>query len=255
MINLMRGDCLERMKEIPDGSVDMVLCDLPYGTTGCKWDVVISFEALWAQYRRIVKSDGALVLFGQEPFSSALRMSSLDMYRYDIIWNKRKAANIMSANKMPLKVNELISVFYREHPTYNPQKSVNPKGPSTRHKYKVVMRKTDETADTFDRSGKSELKYSDGYEADKLNPTTIVEFSKDAKPVHPTQKPVALLEYLINTYTNAGDTVLDNTMGSGSTGVACVNTGRKFIGIEMDEKYFAIAEQRIYGALPVAEAL
>lgn len=246
-MRLYNGDCLEMMKDIPDGSVDMILCDLPYGTTACKWDTVIPFAPLWEQYNRIIKSNGAIVLFGSEPFSSYLRISNIKNFRYDWYWNKKHGANFAQANKRPLKNIETISVFYKTPPTYNAQKMNNPNGEETRHKRApskqkgVFIGQVSMTAD-YAKSGKE-------YEADKLLPKCLIEFSREYRAVHPTQKPVALLEYLIKTYTNEGDTVLDNCMGSGSTGVACVNTGRDFIGMELDADYFRIAKERIDRAI------
>ena len=251
-IELIQGDCLEIMSSIPDKSIDMILCDLPYGTTKCKWDVVIPFDKLWEQYNRVVKPNGGIALFGNEPFSSALRLSNLFAYRYDWYWQKDKAANFLFGNKMPLKVIEVISVFYSALPTYNPQKEINPKGVSKRHlshnpskiskNVKEIMGgswKETEMDETQNYHGKH-------YEADKLLPKQLVYFSREQRgKVHPTQKPVALAEYLIKTYTNEGDLVLDNCMGSGTTGVACKNLNRNFIGIEKDPEYFKIAEKRI----------
>jgi len=242
---LLLGDCLKLMKSIPDKSVDMCLTDPPYGTTACKWDTVIPFAPMWEQLHRVVKDNGAICLFGAEPFASILRSSNIKNYRYDWYWNKKKGANVLMANKMPLKIIELCSVFYSKAPMYNPQKRDNPNGADGRNKYKVSMGKTSETKSTFESSAMAELNYSPSYEADKLLPTTLLEFSKPHKPIHPTQKPVPLLEYLIKTYTLEGETVLDFTMGSGSTGVACKNLNRKFIGIEQDDKYFQIARDRI----------
>lgn len=244
--SLLLGDCLDRMKEIPDGSADMILCDLPYGTTACKWDSVIPFELLWDHYRRIAKPSAAIVLFGVEPFSSLLRASWLGGYKYDWYWNKRHGANFAQANKRPLKTIECISVFYSKPPVYIPQKSPNPKGVERRSNYTPSRQKP-----AFVGQVSTTLEFSNpgaSYENDKLLPKALIEFGREYKPVHPTQKPVALMEYLIRTYTNEGETVLDNCMGSGTTGVACMNTGRKFIGIERDEDYFRIASERISSA-------
>ena len=243
MINLMLGDCLERMKEIPDGSVDMILCDLPYGTTACKWDSVIPFEPLWAQYKRMIKDNGAIVLFGSEPFSSLLRCSNIKNYKYDWVWDKKHGANFAQANKRPLKNIENVMVFYDKPCFYNPQKIQNPKGEEKRSKYPPSLQKecfVGQVAMNADFAH-----FGSKYESDKLLPKSILVFSRDSKPVHPTQKPVALMEYLIKTYTNEGETVLDNCMGSGTVGVACKNLNRKFIGIEKDETYFKIAQDRI----------
>ncbi len=251
-MKLIHGDCIEKMKEIPAGSVDMILTDPPYGTTACKWDSVIPFEPMWAELKRIIKPNGAIVLFGSEPFSSALRMSNIKQYKYDWYWEKDKAANWMFGNKMPLKTFETISVFYENQPTYNPQKTINPKGTSKRHLYKNPSKITENVkmvmGDSWKETSMDETKNYHGknYEPDKLLPRQSIYFSREQKgKVHPTQKPVALMEYLIKTYTNEGETVLDFTMGSGSTGVACVNTNRDFIGIELDEGYFTIACKRI----------
>ena len=247
-IQIFCGDCLELMKDIPDGSIDMILCDLPYGTTACKWDTVIPFEPLWEQYNRIIKNNGAIVLFGSEPFSSKLRMSNLKNYKYDWYWHKSKSGNFMNANKQPHKKVECISVFYKKQCTYNPQKTNNPKGIEKR-----MLKKNKSYQKAFGVKGVASrekiTQAGKNYEADKLLPTCLLYYQNDNKPTHPTQKPVALLEYLIKTYTNEGETVLDNCMGSGSTGVACVNTGRKFIGMELEPEYFAIAEQRVAEAL------
>ena len=230
MITLRQGDCLELMREIPDGSVDMVLADLPYGTTACKWDICIPFEPLWEQYHRLVKPSGAIVLFGSEPFSTALRHSNLKEFRYDWIWEKEQGANFMLCKYQPYKVHEIISVFSCKRHLYHPQMTegkpyISGKGTSGAVTGNVKKKQTVNTGTRYPRS--------------------ILRFNTDkGRGLHPTQKPVALLEYLIRTYTNEGDTVLDNCMGSGSTGVACINTGRNFIGIELDDKYFRIAESR-----------
>ena len=245
-IELIQGDCLEKMKDIPDKSIDFILCDLPYGTTKCKWDVVIPFDKLWEQYNRIAKPNSCIALFGNEPFSSALRLSNLPAYRYDWYWQKDKAANFLFGNKMPLKVIEIISVFYNSQPTYNPQKEINPKGISKRHlSFGKGVGNSDRAKSIMPNMPGMPKKGKD-YEPDKLLPKQLIYFSREQRnKVHPTQKPVALLEYLIKTYTNEKETVLDNCMGSGSTGVACKNLNRNFIGIELDEKYFNIAKDRI----------
>lgn len=238
MINLIQGDCLEVMKEIPDKSVDMILCDLPYGTTACKWDNVIPFEPLWEQYNRIIKDNGAIVLFGSEPFASLLRTSNLKMYKYDWIWDKIRGTGFQIVKYKPLCNHENILVFYKKAPTYNAQ---------MRERDKPRFSKNKGTTRQFLVSKGNE--YCAKKPLTKKYPITILKFGnnnqKDKK--HPTQKPVALLEYLIKTYTNENEVVLDNCMGSGSTGVACVNTNRNFIGIELDENYFNIAKERING--------
>lgn len=229
---LHHGDCLELMANIPDGSVDMVLCDLPYGTTQNKWDSVIPLDAIWAHYRRVVKPDGAIVLTAQAPFDKVLGSSNLGQLKYEWIWEKPKATGHLNAKLQPMKAHENVLVFYERQPTYNPQKTSG-------RPYKG-------------RGGASKLDNYGAFEAVREGspdgsryPRSVIQFIHETKPVHPTQKPVALMEYLIRTYTNEGDLVLDNTMGSGTTGVACMNTKRNFVGIEMDSKYFEIAKQRI----------
>lgn len=253
-IQLIHGDCLVEMKNIPDKSIDMILCDLPYGTqkkNGCKWDVVIPFESLWESYNRIIKDNGVIVLFGKEPFSSLLRLSNIDMYKYDWIWEKDTKSNFMQANYQPLNNIELISVFSKAYAreikvenkiTYNPQFTIG-------KQYKIPKAsKTTEIFASNHKNGKYEHKNRD---TSQRYPYVTIKFNsvkrKDKK--HPTQKPVKLLEYLIKTYSNEGDTILDNTMGIGSTMVACINTNRKGIGIELEEKYFEIAKNRVDKAL------
>ena len=235
MYELMQGDCLELMKNIPDGSVDMVLTDPPYGTTACKWDSIIPFEPMWEQLKRIVKPNGAIVLFGAEPFSSLLRCSNIKGFKYDWIWEKSKATGFLNSKKQPLRAHEVISVFYSKPPTYNPQMV---EGVS----YNKGVRKEQTDNDVYGSFKQVEVK-SDG-----LRFPRSVQYFKTAElegGFHKTQKPVALLEYLIKTYTNEGETVLDFTAGSGSTIVAALNTNRKAIGIEKVEGYFNIAKDRI----------
>lgn len=221
------------MKDIPDKSIDMILCDLPYGTTSCQWDSVIPFDDLWVAYKRIIKDNGAIVLFGSEPFTSLLIQSQIELFRYDLIWDKQRGCDFLNANRKPMKSHENLVVFYKKSPTYNKQYWF-----STPHK----KNNGDE---------KQHSVYHDSYNVDtesadgKRNPLSIISFPRDGSRMHPTQKPVALCEYLIKTYTNEGDTVLDNCMGSGTTGVAAINTNRNFIGIELNEKYFNIAKKRI----------
>ena len=242
MIKLYKGDCLELMKDIPDKSIDLILCDLPYGTTNCKWDNVIPFKPLWEQYNRIIKDNGAIVLFGSEPFSSQLRMSNLKNYRYDWIWEKSLGANPLLCKKQPMKYHENISVFYKKQSTYNPQMT---KGKMRNKKPVTWGNKKDEIYNGSLSSFNGKDNVNDLY-----YPRSYQYFSNanQKEKLHPTQKPVSLLEYLIKTYTNEGDLVLDNCMGSGSTGVACINTNRNFIGIELDENYFNIAKERIENA-------
>ena len=237
MIDLRQGDCLELMKDIPDKSIDMILCDLPYGTTACKWDTVIPFEPLWEQYNRIIKDNGVIVLFSQQPFTAQLILSNINLFRYEWIWQKTKSTGFMNAKKMPLKSHENILVFYKKLPIYNPQG------------VKVgVHLKTGRSRKGNSRNyGKTGCGNPDYIQTTSNYPKDIIIFSNPSNKghLHPNQKPVALLEYLIKTYTNEGDIVLDNCMGSGSTGVACINTNRNFIGIELDENYFNIAKERI----------
>jgi len=242
MIDLKQGDCLELMKEIPDKSVDMVLCDLPYGTTRISWDTAIPFPKLWEQYQRIITDRGAILLFGDEPFASNLRMSNPKLYRYDWIWQKEKGTNFFHAKTMPMKVSETISVFYKHLPIYNPQMT---KGTPYVKKNKHTARKH---YGDYEKKGWKETNKNEGYRY----PINILKYSCDdnnRNRKHPSQKPVALLEYLIKTYTQENDIVLDSCMGSGSTGVACINTNRNFIGYELQQDYFKIAEKRISDAI------
>jgi DNA modification methylase len=221
------------MKDIPDGSVDAIITDPPYGTTACKWDSVIDFGLMWEQLNRIIKPNGAIVLFGSEPFSSALRMSNIKNYKYDWVWVKEQGTGFLNSKQQPLRNNEQISVFYKKQPTYNPQ---------MRTGFKPYKTKKGGLTDNYSKDYTEVVVTESNGERYPLN---TLNFTRDNNKKHPTQKPVALMEYLIKTYTNENETVLDFTMGSGSTGVACVNTNRNFIGIEMDDKYFKIAEQRI----------
>jgi len=232
---LWQGDCLELMKNIPNKSIDCIIADLPYGSTRCRWDTVIPFEPLWEQYNRIIKDNGAVVLFGTEPFSSRLRLSNLKNYKYDWIWDKVKGTGFLNAKRQPMRNHELISVFYKKQCTYNPQKTYG-------HKMKKSYRRKELQTEVY-----GEMKNGNTYESTERYPRSIQVFSADTQnsSLHPTQKPVALLEYLIKTYTNENEIVLDNTMGSGSTGVACFNTNRKFIGIELEQEYFDTAQKRI----------
>lgn len=236
MIQLLQGDCLELMKDIPDGSIDMILCDLPYGTTRNKWDCIIDIDALWNQYKRIIKYNGCIALFSQTPFDKVLGSSNLKMLKYEWIWEKTESTGFLNAKKMPLKSHENILIFYDKMPTYNPQFTYDGKP----YKY---GKSNISSLNYGNSNGTNGIIENDG----RRYPKSIIRFKKDKKKtsLHPTQKPVALLEYLIRTYTNEGDTVLDNCMGSGSTGVAAVNTNRSFIGIELDKNYFNIAKERI----------
>lgn len=232
---LFMGDCLEIMQQIPTGSVDMILCDLPYGTTRNKWDTALPFDLLWNQYERIIKENGAILLFAQTPFDKVLGASHIEWLKYEWIWEKDNSTGFLNANKMPLKKTENILVFYKNLPTYNPQKTV---GKPYKHK-----RGSGSSNWYYDQTQGGYVTKNNG----ERFPVNLIKFNRDRDGFHPTQKPVALLEYLLRTYTNPGEVVLDNCMGSGSTGVACVNTGRDFIGIELDPGYFGIAEKRING--------
>lgn len=282
MIKLMRGDCLKLMKDIPDKSIDMILCDLPYGTTACKWDSIIPFNdyiiiegkklnldelllysfkknqsykdavdffhknkklGLWSHYNRIIKSEGAIILFGSEPFSTALRNSNMEMYKYDWIWQKNTVDGFFNSKCRPLKTIENISVFSKKQASAKGDNMVYyPQGLIQIDKKVINKRKNDGDGHNYHRNSLDNKEYIQKY---TNYPTEILTFDRDVPKSHPTQKPVALLEYLIKTYTNDNETVLDNCMGSGSTGVACVNTNRNFIGMELDEKYFNIAKERI----------
>ena len=236
MINLYKGDCLDVMKQIPSGSVDAIIADPPYGTTACKWDSVIDFDLMWEQLNRIIKPNGAIVLFGSEPFSSALRMSNIKNYKYDWIWEKHNGSNSMLCKKQPLNFHENISLFYKKQPVYNPQMWLG-KANHTRNDNGLNMKS--ELMNTVVKRTKTK---TDGIKY----PRRIIKFNSIRQnKQHPTEKPVALMEYLIKTYTNENETVVDFTMGSGSTGVAAKNLNRSFIGIEQDEKYFEIAKERI----------
>ena len=243
---LMKGDCLERMKEIESGSVDLILTDPPYGTTACKWDSVIDLPLMWEQLNRIIKPNGAIVLFGSEPFTTKLRMSNLDNWKYDFIWHKNQPSGQMNAKKMPMKAYETISVFYKKQPTYNPQMIER-----TEKELKRLSHKSFEGTSKNTVYGDINRKSLNRYEHLLKYPTNVINdikcvFNRSGEKVnHPTQKPTELMEYLVKTYTNENETVLDFTMGSGTTGVACMNTNRKFIGIEMDAGYFEIAKQRL----------
>lgn len=230
-VKLIHGDCLEVMKTIPDGSIDLILCDLPYGTTRNKWDSVIDLAALWTEYKRVCC--GAIVLTAQTPFDKVLGASNIDMLRYEWIWRKEAGTGFLNAKRAPLKDHENVLVFYGKTPTYNPQ---------MRTGFKPYRCKKGGETSNYNPSGIVTTESSG-----ERYPVTVLEFSRDKVKIHPTQKPVALMEYLIRTYTNEGDLILDNCMGSGTTGVACMNTSRRFIGIEKDDGYFEVAKKRILG--------
>lgn len=231
---LLNGDCLELMHQIPDGSVDMVMCDLPYGTTQCKWDTVIPFAPLWAHYRRVCKPNAAIVLTAQTPFDKVLGVSNLGMLRYEWIWQKTRATGHLSSRFQPMKNHENVLVFYAETPTYSPQGLIKKAVPK--------LRRGGDNGSNYGKSDKDSLQEFENY------PRSVLVIPSEGATIHPTQKPVALMAYLIRTYTLPGETVLDNCMGSGTTGVACAQTGRNFIGIERDPEYFRVASERIGGA-------
>lgn len=234
-INLMLGDCLERMKEIPDGSVDAIICDPPYGTTACKWDSIIPLEPMWEQLKRVIKPNGAIVMTAAQPFTTTLISSNIKDFRYCWVWEKSKATGFLNSKRRPLVAHEDVVVFYGRQCQYNPQMTFG-------GSYNKGVRKEQTEDDVYGDFEQVKVK-SNG----KRYPRSVQYFVTAEREggYHKTQKPIALLEYLIKTYTNEGETVLDFACGSGSTGVACVNTGRKFIGIEMDENYFDIAKERI----------
>ena len=252
MIKLLQGDCLEKMKLIPDASIDAIITDPPYGTTACKWDSILPFDKLWEQYERVIKPNGAIILTAQQPFTSALIMSNTKLYKYNWHWNKVKPSSFFNAKNAPMKKIEDICVFSfgaiangsKNLMKYNPQDLIEcgkirpPKNDSVPNQSTIGKRPSRANA----------------YRQEFTNyPTDLIEFSFEQKPIHPTQKPLELMEYLVKTYTNEGDTVLDNCMGSGTTGVACKNLNRKFIGIEKDDKYFEIAKNRIENHVVIKE--
>ena len=249
MVEIYNEDCLVGMDKIPDHSVDCIICDLPYGTTACPWDIIIPFDKLWEQYKRIIKENGAIVLFGQEPFSSYLRLSNIKWYKYDLVWEKEAATNFLQLKRRFGKSTEMISIFYKNQPTYNPQ--------FYQHTGKPVSNKYSERSKRFKsvvvanyENGKN-LDIYEYHDNGKRYPKDVLRFNRvnKHKILHPTQKPVELIEYLIRTFTNEGETVLDNCMGSGTTGVACINTNRNFIGFELNKEYFDIASNRINDAI------
>jgi site-specific DNA-methyltransferase (adenine-specific) len=241
-IKFIHGDCLEIMPTLADKSIDMILCDLPYGTTACKWDTIIPFEPLWKQYKRLIKDNGAIVLTASQPFTSALVMSNPDMFKYEIIWEKNKPSGIATANKMPMKNHENICVFYKSQPIFNAIKSETKSISSLNNALKGYTNQNKSLSNITGLKGVP-VKWSK-----MINPRTVLRFNvvgnRDKNRVHPTQKPVALFEYLIRTYTNEGDTVLDNCAGSGTTGIAALHTKRNAILIEKDEQYFNAAKER-----------
>lgn len=237
MINLIQGDCLEKMRDIPDDSVDMVLTDPPYGTTACKWDSIIPLELMWEQLQRVTKVDGAIVMTASQPFTSILVCSNLKMFKESLVWEKTTATGHLNAKRRFMRAHEDICVFYKKPPTYNPQKT-------TGHPRKISSAKSKVNSKATECYGRHGLT---SYDSTERYPRSVILTSTDKQKskLHPTQKPVTLMEHLIKTYTNEGDKVLDFTMGSGTTGVACKNLNRSFIGIELDESYFNIAKGRI----------
>jgi site-specific DNA-methyltransferase (adenine-specific) len=235
MMRLINADCLEAMRDIPDGSVDMVLTDPPYGTTACKWDSVIPFAPMWEQLKRITKPNGAIVLTASQPFTSALIMSNVKMFKYCWVWDKVRKTGHLNAKHQPMRRTEDVAIFYKSRPCYNPQMvngAEHLRGPFGKRKEKTAV------YGNFSDDNRT-------YISSEYYPENVIKFCAEMKSIHPTQKPVALMEYLIRTYTNAGDTVLDFTFGSGTTGVAAKNLGRSFIGIELDPDYFALGSKRI----------
>lgn len=236
-ISLYNSDCFAALSHIPDNTVDMVLCDLPYGTTACKWDTILPLDRLWSEYNRVCKTNAAMVFTAAQPFTTVLAYSNIANLRYEWIWEKPQGTNPMNSKIMPLKSHENILVFYREKPTYHPQMWYSTP-------YSGFKSDTSKIGEVY---GSAKSQHRDNPEGSRY-PKTVLKF-KQEKGLHPTQKPVSLMEYLIKTYTTEGETVLDNTMGSGTTGVACISTNRKFIGMEMDSTYFEIAKTRISTAM------
>lgn len=235
MTALHSGCCLELMAEISDNSIDMICCDMPYGTTNCRWDTTLDLQVMWQHYKRITKDNAAIVLFAQTPFDKVLGCSNLDWLRYELIWEKTSATGHLNANRMPMKAHENILVFYKKLPTYNPQKTMG-------HERKVSKTGKKYNSDCY--GDESEKPF---YDSTERYPRSIQAFAteKQTNNLHPTQKPLELIKWLIRTYSNAGDTVLDNCMGSGTTGEACRDLNRRFIGMELDSKYFEIARCRL----------
>lgn len=234
--SLLKGDCLTLMNGIPDKSIDMILCDLPYGTTRNKWDSIIPLDKIWKHYERIIKDDGAIVLTAQTPFDKVLGASNLKLLKYEWIWEKSKATGHLNAKRMPLKNHENILVFYKQLPAYKPQGLIKKTVPT-------IRKGGSGNGTNYGKSDKDAIQEYENY------PKAVLRFPSETKTTHPTQKPVDLFEYLIKTYTNEGELVLDNTMGSGTTCVACVNTNRQYIGMELDEEYYTIAQKRVEEAL------
>jgi len=249
MIELYCGDCLEVMKDIKDNSIDAIICDLPYGTTQNKWDSVIPLDLMWYEYERIIKNNGAIVLFSDSIFTAKLILSNEKLFKYELVWDKVVPSGFLNANKMPMRRHENILLFYKKLPTYN--KQMKPRNPNAHSLGRVEnYTKSKGKAEQSNYGVINDKKINKIKDYSLKNPDSILEFTKGNsrgkyKKLHPTQKPLKLLEWLVKTYTNQGDTILDNTMGSGTTGVACKNLNRNFIGIEKDKNYFDIASKRI----------
>ncbi|EKS08788.1 DNA-methyltransferase [Leptospira santarosai] len=245
-IQLFNDDCFNIFPQIPDKSVNLILCDLPYGTTDCSWDTILPFKSLWEQYNRVIVENGAIILTASQPFTTALINSNPKHFRYELIWYKTKASGFLNANKRPNKSHENILIFYKKLPVYNPQKyQIDPKflrkGKSTKKNYSKLFNVRGPKSETY--------QYLD---LGQRHPDSVLCFpSESGKGIHPTQKPTALMNFLISSYSNAGDRILDNCMGSGTTGVACVQTDRNFIGIEKEEEYFELAKRRIEIAIKI----
>jgi len=237
---IIQGDCLEKMKLIPDGGVDMILADLPYGTTVCKWDSIIPFEPLWRQYERIIKANGAIVLTASQPFTSALVMSNPKMFKYELIWHKDKPTDPLNAKKRVMKYHEGILIFYRKPPTYNPQKVLRDE---TNKRNNKPRKFNSAVNNSWDNNTDEVLKMNQGT-SDYIYPNSVNKWNMQ-RGLHPTQKPVKMFEWLIKTYTNEGDTVLDNVAGSGTTGEACINLNRDFILIEKEPNYYEVIKERV----------
>jgi site-specific DNA-methyltransferase (adenine-specific) len=250
MNQILNGDCLELMKDIPNGSIDMILCDLPYGTTACKWDTVIPFDELWKQYKRIVKDNGVIVLTASQPFTSSLVMSNPDMFKYELIWEKSNPTGMIMANIRPMKYHENIAIFYSKQPTYNKQMMER----TNKTVASMIKNNNNFSSSNSDSCLSGKIEYTKisakQYEPNLKNPSSIIKINS-IRPIskeysgHPTQKPVALFEYLIKTYTNEGDLVLDNCAGSGTTAIACLNTNRQFIVMEKEQNYYDIILKRV----------
>ncbi len=241
--SILQGDCLELMKDIPDKSIDMILCDLPYGTTKCFWDIVIPFEPLWLQYKRIIKDTGAIVLFGSQPFTTDLIMSNRKMYKYELIWQKSVPTGMAQSSYMPMKYHENICVFYKNLPIFN--KIFSERAESAKNRAKSPLSGSSNKSNHVNLGKQTPKQYDPLW----VNPKSIIEIksvpNSGGYKLHPTQKPVKLFEYLIKTYTNEGDLVLDNCAGSGTTGIACINTKRDYILMELDESYYKLINKRI----------